>query len=100
MYDSYIVKRTQIYLDPEDASELSRRAAVRGVTASHLIREAIAEYLVGPSDDAAVLAAQRASLLGAAGTVRRLASGGEVVARLRHADRERDRALEARWRSR
>jgi hypothetical protein len=100
VYDSYTVKRTQIYLDPEAVSELSRRASVRGVTSSHLIREAIAVYLAGPPDDAAELAAQRAALLEAAGTVPRLASGADVVARLREADGPHDRALEERWRSR
>ncbi len=39
MYDPYIMRRTQIYLEPEQSEELARRADVRGVTSSHLIRE-------------------------------------------------------------
>ena len=99
MYDSYIMKRTQIYREPEQSQELSRRADVRGVTSSHLIREAIAQYLADPTDAAGELAAQRSALLAAAGTVPRLASGTETVERLREADRARDRELEDRWRS-
>ena len=38
---TYIVERTQIYLTEEEASALDREAQARGVTRSHLIREAI-----------------------------------------------------------
>lgn len=99
MYDSYIMRRTQIYLEPEQSTELARRADVRGVTSSHLIREAIAQYLADPTDEAGELAAQRSALLAAAGTVPRLEPGTEAVERLREADRMRDRDLEERWRS-
>lgn len=99
MYTPYIMRRTQIYLEPEQSLELARRADVRGVTSSHLIREAIALYLADPTDEAGELAAQRSALLAAAGTVPRLASGMETVERLREADHSRDRELEARWRS-
>src|SRR6476661_2085280 len=91
MYDSYIVKRTQIYLDPVQSRELARRADATGVTSSHLIREAVARYLAGPQDAHAELAAQRSALLDAAGTLARLGPGTEVVERLREADRDRDR---------
>lgn len=99
MYAVYIVRRTQIYLDPAQSSALARRAAARGVTSSHLIREAVTLYLAGPEDDAAILAAQRAAVLDAAGTVTRLPPGSEHVERLRTADRSRQVALEERWRS-
>ena len=99
MYGSYIVKRTQIYLEPDQSRELSRQAGVRGVTASHLIREAIARYLADPEDDGAVLAAQRSAVLDAAGSVPRLPAGTETVEQLREADLVRDRELETRWRS-
>ncbi len=99
MYGRYIMRRTQIYLEREQSQELARRADVRGVTSSHLIREAITQYLADPTDEAGELAAQRSALLGAAGTVPRLASGRETVERLRDADHARDRDLEARWRS-
>ena len=99
MYDPYIMRRTQIYLEPEQSEELARRADVRGVTSSHLIREAISRYLADPSDEAGALAAQRAALLDAAGTTPGLASGVETVERLRDVDQARDDGLEARWRS-
>lgn len=99
MYHSYIMKRTQIYLEPEQSRELARRADVRGVTSSHLVREAITRYLADPTDDAGELAAQRSALLDAAGAIPSLASGVETVERLREADEARSRELEARWRS-
>lgn len=97
MYDAYIMRRTQIYLEPEQSAELARRAGVCGVTSSHLIREAIAHYLADPTDDAGELAAQRSALLEVAGAVPRLGSGAETVEGLREADRGRDRDLETRW---
>lgn len=43
---TYIMERTQIYLTSEEAAALDQEASVRGVTRSHLIREAIdARYL-------------------------------------------------------
>ena len=48
MYDPYIMKRTQIYLDDGQADELARRAKVRGTTTSKMIRDAIDEYLAEP----------------------------------------------------
>jgi len=99
MYHSYIVKRTQIYLEPEQSRELARRADVRGVTSSHLIREAITRYLADPTDEAGELAAQRSALMDAAGAIPNLASGVETGERLREVDLARDRELEARWRS-
>lgn len=42
----YIMERTQIYLTSDEAQALDREASDRGVTRSHLIREAIdARYL-------------------------------------------------------
>lgn len=99
MYVMYIMRRTQIYLEPAQSRELARRADVRGVTSSHLIREAIARYLADPTDEAGELAAQRVALLDAAGAVPELASGVETMERLREVDRARERELEARWRS-
>ena len=43
VYDSYIVKRTQIYLDDRQDDDLARRAAAEGVTKSALIRRAVDE---------------------------------------------------------
>src|SRR5712691_7240014 len=41
VYDPYIVKRTQIYLDTAQDEELCRRAAAEGLTKSALIRRAV-----------------------------------------------------------
>jgi predicted DNA-binding protein len=100
MYDSYIVKRTQIYLDRTQADELARRSAAHGTTSSHLIRQAIEAYLAGPDDDAAELALQRSAVRDSFGSVSRLPDGATYVERLRDGDRARDQELAERWRSR
>lgn len=98
MYDSYIVKRTQIYLENRQADELARRARTRGVTASHVIREAINQYLAEPEDDAERLARFRAALDETFGIAPYLPPGVEYVEELRRADRRRQEDLERRWR--
>lgn len=90
MYTSYIVKRTQIYLDERQAAELGRRAAVRGTTASKMIREAIDQYLAGPDEEADRLARFGAALDATFGAAPYLEAGAAYVDRLRHADLERD----------
>jgi predicted DNA-binding protein len=100
MYITYIVKRTQIYLHEDQARALARRSDARGVTSSHLIREAIERYLTEPEDEAAELARQRAALRDAFGSLRRLPQGSAYVDEVRTSDRERAKRLEARWRSR
>jgi predicted DNA-binding protein len=52
MYDSYIMKRTQIYLDLDQDERLAQRARSAGTTKSTLIRDAIEEYLAKPDEDA------------------------------------------------
>lgn len=99
MYDRYIMRRTQIYLEPQQSQELAQRAKVRGVTSSHLIREAVALYLAGPDSDAGELAAQRSAILDAAGRARTLPSGAAYMDDLRRADQAREAVLEERWRS-
>lgn len=42
---SYIMRRTQIYLDDQQHSSLAALANERGVTASAVIREAIDQYI-------------------------------------------------------
>jgi hypothetical protein len=42
-----VMERTQIYLSERHTRELDRRARQRGTTRSHLIREAVDQYL-GP----------------------------------------------------
>ena len=44
------MERTQIYLTEAQARELDRRARRRGTTRSHLIREAVDQY-IGPVQD-------------------------------------------------
>ena len=90
MYISYIVKRTQIYLDDRQAAELARRSAVRGTTASRMIREAIDQYLAGPDEEADRVARFGAALETTFGAAPYLEEGAAYVDRLRHADLERD----------
>ena len=90
MYDRYIVKRTQIYLDERQAAELGQRAKVRGTTASKMIREAIDAYLAGPDDAAERLARYRSALDETFGAAPYLAEGSRYVEELRRADRARD----------
>jgi hypothetical protein len=93
MYNTYIMRRTQIYLDQQQADELSRRASARGMTASKMIREAIDQYLAEPDDGTERLARYRAALDGAFGVAPYLPSGAEYVDELRDADRAREREL-------
>ena len=99
MYDSYIMKRTQIYLDPDQDVQLARRADAEGTTRSALIRRAIDRYLQGEQDRALPLARFHRALQEAAGTAPYLGDGGRYVEDLRGADREREEEIEARRRS-
>jgi predicted DNA-binding protein len=94
MYNVYIMKRTQIYLDEEQAEELARRAAIRGSTASKMIREAIDEYLAEPADAAERLTRYRAALDASFGIAPHLPDGATYVEELRRADRARRDELE------
>ena len=96
MYDLYIVKRTQIYLDEEHDRRLAVRARSAGVTKSTLIREALAEYLDPASDHEARMARFGAALDEMARTPAQLPPGREYVETLRAADRVRDEALDER----
>jgi hypothetical protein len=90
MYNAYIMRRTQIYLDERQADELGRRAAVRGTTVSKMIREAIDQYLAGPDEEADRLARFGAALDASFGAAPYLEEGSRYVQRLRRADLERD----------
>ena len=96
MYHSYIMRRTQIYLEERQADELSRHAAARGMTASKMIREAIDQYLAGPDDEAERLARYRTALADAFGIAPYLDDGAGYVDSLRAADRARQRELDER----
>lgn len=83
---TYIVERTQIYLSGAQAGALEREAKRRGVTRSHLIREAI-EDRYGLVADRERL---RAALRETAGLWRdRKESGEAYVERMRKGDRLR-----------
>jgi predicted DNA-binding protein len=87
MYAAYIMKRTQIYLDGDQSRELASRAKRRGTTSSHVIREAIDEYLARPeTEDERRLQRFRAAVEEAYGAARQLPGGAEYVEKLRAAD--------------
>jgi Arc/MetJ family transcription regulator len=100
MYSSYIMKRTQIYLDEQQAAELNRRARLRGTTASKMIREAIDEYLAEPDGSEGRLARYRAALDASFGIAPYLPDGAVYVEQIRQGDRDRDRELTERMRPR
>ena len=96
---TYIMERTQIYLSSRQASALDLAARRRGVTRSHLIREAIEEGYGLTADRERLRSALRAT----AGLWKdRVESGEAYVERLRTgrrmadltADRTADRAAE------
>jgi Ribbon-helix-helix protein, copG family len=99
MYDSYIVKRTQIYLDSDQDEQLGRRARAEGTTRSALIRRAVDRYLQGEEDRTLPLARFHRALRDASGVAPYLGDGAGYVEGLRGADREREQELEARRRS-
>jgi hypothetical protein len=97
MYDTYIVRRTQIYLEVGQAVELARRAGHRGLTTSHVIREAIDDYLATPEDELRRrMDRYREALDSSFGVLPRLPRGGRYVDELRHRDARRARALDER----
>ena len=89
MYVSYIVKRTQIYLDVDQDRRLARRATAVGTSKSTLIREAIESYLSSADDDAGRLKRFRAALDGVKQAPVKLESGRDYVDRMRAVDEER-----------
>lgn len=96
MYDTYIVKRTQIYLDAEQARQIAGRARAAGETRSTLIREAIERYLAAPDEASARLARFREAV--DAFELRRLdlPDGAAYVDAIRAADKDRESANERR----
>jgi len=98
MYDSYIMRRTQIYLDELQDRRIADRARVAGVSKSTLIRTAIDLYLDAHDGEEARLAAFRDAVRAVAGTAPDLPPGAEYVKALRANDRRRQEQLEARRR--
>jgi predicted DNA-binding protein len=99
VYGSYIVKRTQIYLDEDQDARLRRRAAAVGVTKSTLIRQAVDALLDGPAGDPILLARFRAALEEVERQPVSLPDGREYVEDLRRRDRVRQEELERRRRA-
>jgi Ribbon-helix-helix protein, copG family len=99
MYNAYIMRRTQIYLDEAQADELARRASVRGTTASKMIREAIDEYLAEADDERDRVARMHRALDASFGVAPYLPAGATYVDELRRADVERQEELEGRRRT-
>jgi hypothetical protein len=98
MYYSYIVKRTQIYLDHSQDKELRRRAAAEGVTKSALIRRAVDVYFNGAENAELRLARFRTAVEAVAGVAPELPSGSLYVERLRAFDVRRQDEIERRRR--
>ena len=98
MYISYIMKRTQIYLQADQDRRLAARARAAGTTKSTVIREAIESYLSTPDEEAARLEAFRAAVAAMATSPVDLPDGRLYVEALRATDREREEDLERRRR--
>jgi predicted DNA-binding protein len=98
MYDSYIMKRTQIYLDLDQDRRLAKRATSAGTTKSTLIREAIESYLASSEDDAARLKQFRSALDAVERAPVKLEDGRAYVERVRAADQDRREEIERRRR--
>jgi len=99
VYNSYIVKRTQIYLDDGQHDQLSRRAAAEGLTKSALIRRAVDAYLDDGADEKLRLARFKAAVEAVAGAAPDLPQGSLYVERLRALDVQRQEEIELRRRA-
>lgn len=99
MYDTYIVKRTQIYLEDRQDDELARRAAAESQTKSALIRLAVDEYLRNDAGEELRLARFRAAVDAVAGAAADLPPGSVYVERLRTLDASRHEEIERRRRA-
>jgi predicted DNA-binding protein len=98
MYNTYIMKRTQIYLDDVQDARLAQRAAAVGSTKSALIREAIEAYLTAPDEASAQLERFRAAIDEVERSPMTLGDGATFVERIRASDSRRQAQLERRRR--
>jgi predicted DNA-binding protein len=96
MYVTYIMKRTQIYLDLDQDRRLARRATAAGTTKSSLIREAIDSYLSSGDDDASRLKQFLSALDAVERAPVKLEKGRDYVERMRAADEQRREESERR----
>jgi len=99
VYNPYIMRRTQIYLDEAQDERLTRRAASEGLTKSALIRRAVDEYLDADGDVELRLARFLAAVDAAAGAASDLPPGAVYVERLRSLDVRRQEELDRRRRA-
>ncbi len=99
VYDSYIVRRTQIYLDEAQDDQLAQRAAAEGLTKSALIRRAVDNYLSNDGDNELRLARFKAAVDVVAGVAPDLPQGSLYVERLRALDVGRQAEIERRRRA-
>ena len=83
MYDLYIVRRTQIYIDEAQGERLADIAERSGTTMSGVIRDAIDSYLERESASDARLTRFRAAVTAAAGAAPELPPGEEYVEAIR-----------------
>lgn len=89
------MRRTQIYLDDDQASRLDERASANGITRSRVIRIAIDEYLTQDERDTAAWRSRwQEAVQETAGTAPGLAAGAEYVENLRASDAARLSGLE------
>jgi Ribbon-helix-helix protein, copG family len=99
MYNLYIVKRTQIYLDDTQSDQLSRRAAAEGLTKSALIRRAVDAYLDDEGDEELRLTRFKVAVEAVAGAAPDLPQGSLYVERLRALDVQRQEEVDRRRRA-
>ena len=97
MYATYIVRRTQIYLDEEQDRRLAERARASGRTKSDLLREALDRLLDTPLGEEEELARFRAAADAAFGIAPYLEDGAAYVSKLRDDDRRRQERLDRQW---
>jgi predicted transcriptional regulator len=84
------MRRTQIYLDQDQAARLDERAAAEGTSRSTVIRRAVDVYLEQEDRDAAAWQAQwKEALAKSAGVAPYLGEGSEYVEEIRRVDAER-----------
>lgn len=98
MYIIYIMKRTQIYLEEEQDAQLAKRAAAAGVTKSTLIRQALDDFLEGPSDEQSRRNRFLAAVEEVAANPLDLPAGAAYVEQVRAADIRRQQELDRRRR--
>ena len=92
----YIVKRTLIYPEEDQAIRLDEHATVNGTSRSGVIRAAIDAYFARPDDSEARLVGFRAALDAAFGVARDMPEGEQYVSQLSPAADAREAELERR----